>query len=252
MFADLPLYVTAFFLLFARVGSVIALLPVFSEDGIPNQIRLLAAGAMTLALWALLSGKVMPLARQGDAVFVGALFAELMVGLSLGLVMRLMFQAITIAGSIMSLNIGLSMAMMFDPAQASQSAILSRFIAVAAAVVCMAMHVHHLWIGALIKSYGLFPVGALPNASDFAQLAIRVSGDALTLGLSLAAPVVVYAIVFNVVLGLSARIAPAIQVFFIAQPLNLLLGITITASVLGSVLIAFANAQAAWLNNGWG
>ncbi|GGO96838.1 flagellar biosynthetic protein FliR [Stakelama pacifica] len=249
---DFPIYVTAFLLLFARVGSVIALLPVFSEDGIPTQIRLLAAGAMTLALWALLSDHVMPIARQGDDAFIGALFAELMVGLSLGLVMRLMFQAIAIAGSIISLNIGLSMAMMFDPAQSSQSAILSRFVSVAAAVVCMAMHVHHLWIGGLIKSYGMFPVGMLPNAADFAQLAIRVSGDALLLGLSLAAPVLVYAIVFNVVLGLAARISPAIQVFFIAQPLNLLLGITIIAGVLGTVLIAFANAQAAWLNGAWG
>ncbi len=251
MIADLPLYVTAFLLLFARVGSVIALLPVFSEDGIPAQIRLLAAGAMTLALWAMLSMRVMPLARGGDELLIGALFAELMVGLSLGLIMRLMFQAISIAGSLISLNIGLSMAMMFDPGQSGQATILSRFIGIAAAVVCMAMHVHHLWLGALINSYDLFPVGTLPHAPDFAQLAIRVSGDALALGLSLAAPLLVYAIVFNVVLGLSARIAPAIQVFFIAQPLNLLLGITITAAVLGTVLITFANAQADWLNNGW-
>ena len=68
---------------------------------------------------------------------------------------------------------------------------------------------------------------------------------------SLAAPMLVYGIVFNTVLGLAARVAPALQVFFIAQPLNLLLGITIAAATLGATLVTFANSIAAWMNMGW-
>ena len=56
---------------------------------------------------------------------------------------------------------------------------------------------------------------------------------------------------FNVALGLASRLAPAIQIFFIAQPLNLLLGITLFAAILGALLTAFAAAMAAWLQNGW-
>jgi flagellar biosynthetic protein FliR len=72
------------------------------------------------------------------------------------------------------------------------------------------------------------------------------------LGISLAAPLIVYGIVFNVGLGLASRLAPAIQVFFVAQPLNLLLGLALFASTLGIMLTTFADTQAAWLAGGWG
>jgi flagellar biosynthetic protein FliR len=251
MIEDLPLQVTAFLILFARVGSVLMLLPVFSEDAVPAQIRLFAGLGMTLGLWSFLSPRILPIADVTDAVLAGILVIELLIGIGLGLIMRMMYQAISIAGSLISLQIGLTSAMVFDPGQSGQAPILSKFVGVAAAVVCFAMAVHHLWLGALIKSYGLFPVGVLPNTHDFAQLAVRVAGNALALGVSLAAPLLVYGIVFNTVLGLVARVAPALQVFFIAQPLNLLLGVTITAATFGAMLIAFANSIATWMNMGW-
>lgn len=251
MIADLPLHATAFLILFARAGAVVMLLPVFSEDAIPAQIRLFAAMGMTLGLWGFLSPTIAPFAEAKDLALAAILVPEIVVGLSLGLIMRMMYQAISIAGSLISLQIGLTSAVIFDPGQSGHAPILSRFVGVAAAVVCFAMAVHHLWIGAIIKSYGLFPVGVFPNTADFADLAVRVAGNSLALGVSLAAPLLVYGIVFNVVLGLVARVAPALQVFFIAQPLNLLLGVTITAATLGAVLIAFAHSLAGWMNAGW-
>ena len=247
-----PLQATAFLILFARVGAVLMLLPVFSEDAIPPRIRLLAAGGMTLGLWGLLSPAVLPLAGQTDAGLAGTIAAELGTGLALGLVIRLMFLAISIAGSIISLQVGLSSAVIFDPAQSSSAPELSRFLAVAAAVVCMASGVHHLWIGGLVRSYAAFPVGTVLPAADLAQLAVRVAGDAMTLGVSLAAPLIVYGIVFNVALGLAVRVAPSIQLFFIAQPLNLLLGLGIVASTAGATLTAFAAAMAQSMQRVWG
>lgn len=252
MIAQLPLYTTAFLLLFARVGAVLMLLPIFSEDAIPGRIRLLAAGGMTLGLWSLLSPRVLPLAGGSDAALGWTILCELVVGLSLGLIMRILYQAISIAGSLISLQIGLTSAVIYDPAQSGHAPLLSRFVGVAAAIVCMAMAVHHLWLGALVKSYQAFPVGALPNMEDFARLSVKAAGDSLALGLSLAAPLIVYGTVFNVALGLVARVAPAIQIFFVAQPLNLLLGLTIAAGVLGVTLTAFAGALAQWMNAGWG
>ncbi|WP_242139714.1 flagellar biosynthetic protein FliR [Sphingomonas sp. TREG-RG-20F-R18-01] len=251
MFDRLPLDATAFLILFARVGAVLMLLPVFSEDAIPPRIRLLAAGGMTLGLWGLLSPTVLPLATRSDATLAGVIAAELGTGLALGLVIRMMFLAISIAGSIISLQVGLSSAVLFDPAQSSTAPELSRFFAIAAAVVCMASGVHHLWIDGLVRSYAAFPVGSVLPAADFATLAVRVAGETMTLGVSLAAPLIVYGIVFNMALGLAARVAPTIQLFFIAQPLNLLLGLGIAASTSGAMLTAFAAAMAQWMQSGW-
>ena len=155
------------------------------------------------------------------------------------------------AGALISLNIGLSSSVIFDPSPGGQIPLLSKFVAVAAAVVCLSVGLHHLWIGAIVRSYQVFPVGGLPPATDFAELAIKTVSHSMALGLSLAAPLIVYGIVFNAALGLMARIAPSIQIFFIAQPLNLLLGIALLATLFGTILSTFSNEMASWMNAGW-
>jgi flagellar biosynthesis protein FliR len=247
---DLELTVSAFFIVFARVGAVLMLLPVFGEDSIPGRIRLMIAFAMSAALYGAL-GEPARVALQNGAVLPAVVVTELMTGLAMGMIVKILFFAISIAGSIVSMQVGLSSAVIFDPAQSGQAPLLSKFVGIAAALVCMGMQVHHLWLGAIIHSYQSFPIGGLPPMQDFAQLAIAAIGRSMTLGISLAAPLIVYGIVFNVALGLSARIAPAIQVFFIAQPLNLLLGLSLFAATVGTMLTVFATQMGDAMQGGW-
>lgn len=247
---DLELQVSAFFIVFARVGAVLLLLPVFGEDSIPGRIRLMIAFAMSAALYGMV-GEPARAAVEGGAVLPAVLVTELMTGLAMGMIVKILFYAISIAGSIVSMQIGLSSAMIFDPAQSGQAPLLSKFVGIAAALVCMGMQVHHLWLGAIINSYGSFPIGGIPPAHDFAQLAISAVGRSMTLGISLAAPFLVYGIVFNVALGLAARVAPAIQIFFIAQPLNLLLGLALAAATIGAMLTVFGHAMGDAMQGGW-
>ena len=248
--AEMPFQATAFLILFARVGAILMLLPAFSDDSIPVRIRLLMALGLTLALWAMLAGQVLP-AAANVAALPAVLVAELLVGLAIGTIVRIIFYAAAIAGSIVSLQIGLSSAIVFDSTQGGSAALLSKFVNVAAIVACLAMGVHHLWIATIVKSFALFPVGLLPPAADFAVVALRATTRAMSLGIGLAAPLLVYGILFNVALGLATRLAPAIQVFFLAQPLNILLGMALFATLLGTMLTAFARAMADWMQSGW-
>lgn len=251
MIAQLPGFATAFLLLFARVGAMLMTLPVFSEDAVPGRIRLLIALGMTLGLFGMLSARL-PHVPDNQAAYGAMVLVELMIGLALGTLVRIMFTAVSIAGGLISLQIGLTSALVSDPAMGGQVSVLAKVMSVAAAVVCMGMGVHHVWIGALVHSYTMFPVGVLPSSSDFAQLVIGTVTRATELGLGLAAPLIVYGIVFNVALGLAARLAPQIQIFFIAQPLNLLLGLGITALLMSAMLSGFAQAISAWTRSVWG
>jgi flagellar biosynthetic protein FliR len=246
---DLPLQASAFLILFARVGAVLMLLPLFSDEGVPGRIRLLIAFAMSLGLWGILGPTVLPAASDGDAL-AGILVVEMATGLALGMIVRLMFQAAVMGASIASVQIGLSSALIFDPALGGQTPVLAKLVVLAATLVCLALGLHHLWIGAIINSYDMFPVGSVPNAGDFATLAVATVGKAMSLAVSMAAPLLVYGIVFNVALGFSARLAPTIQVFFIAQPLNLILGIALFATVSGAMITTFAVAMERWLQSG--
>lgn len=246
----IPVAATAFLILFARIGAILMLLPVFSEEAVPTRIRLLMALGMTLGLYALLSGRVAPIAGNAAAL-PGVLIAELLVGLAMGMIVRLMFQSAAMAGSIISLQIGLSSALINDPAQGGQAPLLSKFVSVSATMVCLALGVHHLWIAAVVHSYDMFPVGVLPQAAGFAQLAVGAVTRAMSLAISLSAPLLVYALVLNVAFGMAVRLAPTIQIFFIAQPLNLLLGLALFATILGPLLMTFAESMIDWLQTSW-
>jgi flagellar biosynthetic protein FliR len=248
--SDLPLQASAFLILFARVGAMLMLLPMFSDEAVPGRIRLLIAFALSVGLWGMLSATVLPAAEDQNAL-TGILLIELAVGLALGTIVRLMFHAVGMAASIASTQIGLSSALVFDPALGGQTPVLTKLVVLAATLVCFSLGLHHLWIGALMRSYVLFPVGVVPNLGDFAALAIATIGKSTSLAVSLAAPLLVYGIVFNVALGLSARLAPTIQVFFIAQPLNILLGLALFGIILGTMINTFATAMGEWVQSGW-
>ena len=246
---NFPAQVEGFLVVFARLGAVLMVLPVFSEDAVPGRIRLLIALGISLALFGLLGPQV---PASGSTVGLAALAGtEILTGLALGTIVRIMFLAITIAGSIISLQTGLTSAVMPDAGLGGQLPVMAKLVSVAAAVVCFSLGIHHLWIAAMVNSYLVFPVGGLPPAADFAQLAIATTTRSMDLGFSLAAPLVVYGIVFNVALGLAARLAPTIQVFFIAQPLNILLGLALFTAILGAVLVGFATAMTDWIQQGW-
>lgn len=247
---QLPIDAATFLILFARVGAVLMLLPAFSEESVPAQIRLLAALGFSIGLYGLLNPKIAP-AAHAEAGLPMIVIAEMLVGIAMGMIVKMLFSAASMAGSIASMQIGLASALVADPSLGGQSPLLARLIGLSALIVCMSVGVHHLWIASIVNSYALFPVGGLPPAQDFAMLAVRVLGQATGLGVSLAAPLILYGAIFNLGLGLAARVAPAIQVFFITQPLNLLLGLSLLAMVAGTMLTGFAAAMTDFMASGW-
>lgn len=245
LIAALTPHLVALLVLFARAGTIAMLLPGFADDAIPRRIRLSLGAGLSIGLYGLMRPAMLAVGPADGLIAI--LIAEMMVGLALGMLLNLLFHAAAMAGSIASLQVGLSSAMVFDPAQGGQAPLLSRFAAVAATVACFALNLHHLWIAAIVRSYRLFPIGRLPPAAGFADLALTVAGQSLTLAVGMAAPLLLYGILFNVTLALAARMAPAIQIFLIAQPLNILLGLALLATVLGTALTAFADAMGGFL-----
>jgi flagellar biosynthetic protein FliR len=246
----LPLEATGFLILFARVGAILMLLPVFSEEAIPSRIRLLVALGTSVGLWGLIGGQTLPYATDVAHLPV-IIIAELLTGLALGMIMRIMFFAAAMAGSLISVQVGMTSAIVSDPSQGGSASLLSRLVGMAAILMCLSLSVHHLWIASIVRSYSVLPVGGIPRAGDFAALALHVTTRSTMLGLGLAAPLIVYGVVFNVALGLAARVAPAIQIFFMAQPLNLILGLALLTAIGGTLLTSFAQSMAEWLNSGW-
>jgi flagellar biosynthetic protein FliR len=225
-------------LLFARLGAVMMVAPGWGEQAAPATLRLAAAVLVTAALAPSLAG-AMP-APPGNIVDgIPLLVSEVLVGLMLGGGARLMMSALQVAGAAAGLASGLGFAQQVDPLASQTSAILSAFFSLMGVVLIMAAGLHRMMIAAAADSYTIFPPGQLPMVGDASTFVINAVADAFRLGIQIAAPVLIFSLIFNMSLGLVARLLPQIQIFLIAMPLSVLLGLAVIALGLGGGIMVW-------------
>jgi len=221
-------------LIFSRVGTMIMLMPALGETFIPPRIRLSFALALTLMLFPLLASRVPALpGNAGD--LGGAVIKEILIGLLLGGILRVFMTSLATAGEIVSMATTLSFAQTANPMQAQPSTSLSTLLGTMALVLIFATNLHHVFLGAIVHSFDLFPFTRNVPIADAGQLAVQTLSRSFALGFQLAAPVVVFSLIINVATGLVGRVMPQFQVFFVATPLMVVLGLAIFALSLGTI-----------------
>jgi len=234
----IPAQIFAFMLVFARIGGMVMLMPGFGEMAVPSWIRLGLAVAISAVIYPLVgvSLPVMPPVVVGLALVVGT---EAMIGVFIGGMTRLLLSALHVGGTVIAFQTGLAAAQGFDPAQQSQSAIVATFLTLIGVNLIFATNLHHLLLQAMVDSYSIFTPGNLPPVAQFSELAIATTTKSFAMGIQLASPFLVFGLIFNVGLGLIARLMPQLQVFFIAAPAQIMLGFAILAAVLSSTMMWF-------------
>jgi flagellar biosynthetic protein FliR len=225
-------FVTA--LVFARVGGMVMTMPGLGDQPAPAQARLAFSLLMAFVVAPVVAPSLPPIPPTLGAL-AGDVIREVLIGLAIGAILRAFLAALATAGEVMSIQTTLSFAQTANPTMAQQGSSLASFLSLLGVVLIMTTDLHHLFIGAMVRSYGLFPYGRPPPVADIAQLAIRSVGAAFTLGIQLAAPIMVFSLVFNLASGLVGRAMPQFQIFFAAAPLQVLLGLSLFAVSLGTM-----------------
>jgi len=238
--------VWSLFLVFARLGAAFAVLPGFAELAVPPRVRLLLAGATSVAIAPVVAPGLPPLPVEPAALalIVGA---EAAIGLFLGLAARMAVAAAQVAGSLIGYQISLASAFAFDPGTQQQGIVTSAWLTLVALAVLFAADLHHVLLRAVAESYAMFPAGVPLPVGDFAEAATRLVAGSFALGLRMAMPFLVYGILLFAALGLMQRLMPQMQVFFVAMPLQLLLGIALLAIGIATAMAAFVDALEATL-----
>jgi flagellar biosynthesis protein FliR len=238
--------VIGFFILFARLAAMTMLLPGVGDDSVSPRIRLMFAVLLTIILYPVLAFRL-PETPTTVLGMAGVLIGEILVGLLLGGAVRIILSALHLAGTIIGMQSGLAAAMVFDPTSGGQAIILSRFLGLIGILVVFASNTHHLLIAGMAKSYALFPIGGDIVSGDFAKFATMMVGNSFLLGVQLSAPFLVFGVVFNLGLGLMSRLAPTLQVFFIAQPLSILLALALLMATLSAMMTWYSAQFVAFL-----
>ena len=234
----LPALAATFMLVFARVGAMVMLLPGLGESNIPVRIKIAIALLLTLI--------IVPLHRADYHVNMDTLSAllvmfiyEILIGIVLGATARVTLAALQVAGAVIAQQLGLGFVTSVDPTQGQQGVVIGNFLTLLGITMLFATDSHHLVIAALNDSYSIFSPGEVMPSGDVAALATRAFAAAFKIGMQLSAPFLVFGLVFNVGLGVLARLMPQMQVYFVGVPLSILAGFLIFAVVLTAMMGSF-------------
>jgi len=221
-------------LIFARLGAFVMLIPGIGENFVPARVRMGFAFVFALVLFPII-GATAPVVPAAVSAVAGAVIKEVLIGLMMGAILRMFMMSLAAAGEIVSIQTTLSFAQTANPTQAQPSTSLGTFLGLLGVLLVMTTDLHHLFIAAVVKSYAIFPFTRAAPVADAGELAIQTMSRAFALGLQLSAPVLVFSLVFTVATGLVARVMPQFQVFFVAAPLQVLLGLSVFALSLGAI-----------------
>lgn len=232
----LPETAYLYLLLFARVGTMLMLIPALGEQIIPARMRLSFALVFSLVLYPLVTPSLPPL-PGGLVEVIVLLLHELVIGLILGGITRIVVMGAQVAGAVVAYQAGLSVAQAADPTNGGiQGAIIGSFLSFLGITLIFATDLHHVALAAVFDSYMIFSPTDPLMFGDAAQMAIETVSGAFVIGVQMSAPFIVFGLVFYLGMGILARMMPQLQVFFIAMPATISIGLLLLALLLSMMM----------------
>ncbi len=221
--AQLNAWLVSFMLPLARILGLIMVAPGFGHADVPNRVKIGLGIFITLAI----APALPPIASFDLFSFQGllALAIQILVGVAMGLIMQMAFAAVTMAGELIGLQMGIGFATFYDPDNTAGSAVISQFLSWLALLAFFATNVHLALIGTLTESFHALPVS--PQLLGGAGLKAVADGASVIFqaGVQLALPIIAVLLMTNIVLAVLTRSAPQMNIFAIGFPITLGVGL---------------------------
>ncbi|MES2252090.1 MAG: flagellar biosynthetic protein FliR [Pseudomonadota bacterium] len=229
-----------FFLVFCRVIGFMLSMPFLGQVEVSPRFRVLAGLAFSFLLApALPTGTVdVTMSYVSLAVLCAH---ELFIGYFVGLVGRLLLTILDCAGMMMSAQMGLSSATIFNPNFSGQGALTSMIMVLFGIAVFLSLDLHHLMFRGLVKSYYLFPIDGKLMLGDMSKGYSQLFSLIFSMGLQLSMPFIIVFIVLQVGFGLMNRMIPQMQIFFVSLPLQIWGGLMVFLITGGSIIMRFSS-----------
>lgn len=205
---------------FLRISAVLMTVPVFASRQISARIRVLLALLISILIAPLLPAA--PAIPLWSGQWWMTLFQQLAIGVLIGLILQLVFEAVNLAAELMSATAGLGFAQLADPLRGAVVPVLAQLLTVFATLLFLSFGGHLLLFEWLARSFTLMPVGGEGIGLNELGGVLRASGHLFAGGLSLALPVVLGLLMINLALGVISRAAPSLNLFAVGFPLTLL------------------------------
>jgi flagellar biosynthetic protein FliR len=236
-----PYFLVALFgLIFARTIPMLVITPIFGGKTVPGQLKIGLGMILTLTLYPCVYPIVQGnLPLQGMAYWA-LVIKEIAIGALLGFLSSLVFFAIESAGHLLDVQRGTAQASVLVPQLEIQGPVFANLHIQLSTVLFFSLNLHHLFLKGYFESFVLIPVNRYPEFSEHFQLfidqLIRMTGQILTVSMQLIGPIILALFMVDIVMGVMNRIAPMVQVYFLAMPFKAVVGIIMFIASFGYIL----------------
>jgi flagellar biosynthesis protein FliR len=218
-------YLGAFVLVLLRVSAIVVTIPVISEATVPARIKSALSILVSIIIFPMIAAQMPALSKYHFIQLIFLMIGEVLIGVTIGFLARLVFAAIQLAGDIIGYEMGFAIANVIDPMSTSQVSIITELQYLIAMLVFLTVNAHHLFFQAIIQSYSLVAPLSFHFSGALMQLIYEVSRNMFIVALKISAPIVAVMIFTNVALGVVARTVPQMNIFIVGFPLQISLGL---------------------------
>lgn len=235
---QLETWIAQVFWPFVRIGSCFMVAPVFGAQFVPPRVRLVIAGGVALIIAPLVPSPpdITPFSAPGMVVTV----QQVLIGVSLGFCMQVVFDAVTLGGQVLANSMGLSFAYNMDPQHGEQTPVVGQFYSILVTLTFLALNGHLRLIEILVEGFRTMPVGTTGLGSDALWTIVSWGSTLFAGALSVALPGVTALIIVNLAFGVISRAAPTLNLMAVGLPVSLVFG-------LGIVLLGLPTVQSGFV-----
>jgi flagellar biosynthetic protein FliR len=219
------MWIEGYFWPFVRIGMMVMVVPLFGGNNVPMRLRLFFVLALTLVIAPMVPSP--PVVDPFSGAFFSILLQQMAVGMALGFLLAVVFQAFTLAGQMVANSMGLGFASMADPVNGVSVPVIGQFYSVLVVLLFLAMNGHYWLIKLLVDSFSLWPVsGALFSAQSWQSMA-NWGGWMFVTAILVALPTVTAVLLVNIAFGMVVRAAPTLNIFAVGFPVTILVGLVV-------------------------
>ncbi len=221
-----------FLVVTSRIAGFIGAIPVISSAQTPGRVKTALVVAVSLTLFPLMADGV-PGVNFSPVPFMLLIVSEVLLGVLLGLVARLIFTAVEFGATVIGFQMGFAAANVFDPQSERQVALISQFQNIFAILIFLAINGHYLFLQTAVMSYELLPPGQLDLSGEAVPYLMELASHMFAIGVQFSAPVLAVLLLSGLILGILARVFPQLNVFLISFPVNIGTAFIVIALTLG-------------------
>jgi flagellar biosynthesis protein FliR len=234
-------HVIYFFLIFVRIITILAMMPIFGSESVPLQIKIALGLILATILSPFIGTNSFPPLQQFSPIMFGLLIIkEVMVGIAVGFIASLLFTAIQFAGRLVDNEMGFGFVELVDPFTSEMVTVWGQLQVIVFTIIFLLFNGHYFLLLAIQRSFELVPLlsAQLPGEKVAFHL-VALTGSLFEIALKFAAPIYVPLILTEVALGAVARTVPQINIFFVGMPIKIVMGLYTAALVLPMLTVLF-------------